>query len=73
MVIEPVPPLDCFRLLQEMAEAGVSNKEVARRLGKPPSTIEGWKAGAQPSWSEGQRLLQIHAYVMSDIRKGVSD
>jgi CENP-B N-terminal DNA-binding domain len=64
-----IPKLDCFRLLLELKDAGVSNNEVARRLGVPPTTVQGWKAGAEPRWSDGERLRQLHAYAAQSYGK----
>lgn len=62
--------IDCFRLLADLSEAGISNAEVARRLGKHKTTIFTWKEGiSEPGYSDGLRLIQIHAYVMQSFRK----
>ena len=55
--------LDCFRLLAELSAAGVSNSEAARRLDKPISTVRSWKGGAEPLYSDGKRLVELHEYV----------
>lgn len=56
--------IDVFRLLADMHKANVNNSEVARRMGVGRSTLRRWKEGIQePSYSEGLRLIQIHAYV----------
>ncbi len=57
--------LDCFRLLAEMHDAGVNNTEVARRLGRPQSTIRRWKGGSEPGYTDGKRLLDLHAQVIA--------
>lgn len=61
-----VTKLNCFRLLKELDEAGVSNREAARRLGVPPSTVRSWKQGAAPRWHDGERLRQLHAYAVPE-------
>jgi DNA-binding transcriptional regulator YiaG len=61
--------LDCFRLLADMQKAGVNNREAARRLGKPASTVQRWKEGAEPCYSDAVRLIDLHEYVT---RKSVS-
>lgn len=62
-------PLDCFRLLAELAAAGVNNAAVARKLGKRRSTITRWKAGSEPSYSMGCSLVALHAAVTSKVRQ----
>lgn len=59
----PVTKLDCFRLLADLQQAGVNNSEVARRLGKSRTTVTRWKGGAEPTYSDGLRLIELHAYV----------
>ncbi len=60
--------IDVFRMLSEMADAGVSNAEVARRLGVSRTRMHRCKmAFEELSYSEGCRLIQIHAYVMANI------
>jgi len=70
--IPHVPDLDCFALLCDMASRGVNNREVARRLGLAASTVERWKAGAQPRWADGQRLVALHTYIVENVRQSVS-
>lgn len=61
--------LDCFRLLAEMNKCGVNTAEVARRLGKAHSTVQKWKEGAEPCYTDGVRLLDLHSYVLSNHAK----
>lgn len=55
--------LNCFRLLAELNAAGINNVEAARRLGVAVSTLRGWKAGSEPGYSDGKRLIDLHAYL----------
>lgn len=57
--------LDCFRLLTEMHRAGVNNTEVARRLGVPRSTVNRWKQGAEPGFTTGKRLIDLHTSIVT--------
>lgn len=72
MTRDPIPPLDGFRLLTEMAAAGVNNAEVARRLGIQRSTVMRWKAGSEPCWSTGERLRLLHEYVTRDMAQNAT-
>lgn len=56
--------LDCARMLTELGSAGISNAEVARRLGVMPSTVQRWKSGSEPGYSMGVRLIDLHAYAV---------
>ncbi len=57
---------DWFKILSDLDHAGVNNSEVARRMGRSASTVYRWKMNeAEPSYSDGVRLMEIHAYVTS--------
>lgn len=64
--------LDCFRLITDMQYAGVTTKEVARLLGKPPSTVQNWKAGTRPRWEDAERLIELHEVITSKAPKVAS-
>ncbi len=51
---------DWFRVLADLAAAGVSNADVAFKLNIAPSTVEYTKAGGAPRHSYGQQLLALH-------------
>lgn len=56
--------IDCFRILAELQAAGLNNKEVARRLGKPVTTVEYWKEGHIPRFDNACQLLSLYAQVV---------
>lgn len=61
------PLLDCFRILEDLRLAGLSNAAVARAIGVNPSTVHGWKEGDhEPSWSNAWRLIRLHAQTMGN-------
>jgi hypothetical protein len=64
--------LDCFRLLAELHRAGVNNTEAARRLGKPRATVQHWKEGAEPCYTDGKRLIDLHAYVTAALSEKIT-
>lgn len=51
---------DWFTILADLERSGFPNADVARLIGVPRTTLLGWKSGAQPRWSEGQKLLALH-------------
>ena len=55
--------IDCFRLLADLKQWNLSEAEVARRLSVPRSTLEGWKEGSEPRYSDGCRLVELHAEI----------
>lgn len=52
--------LDWQKILRDIKAAGLSLYEVAKRLGKPESTIQSWWKGHEPSHSHGQAILELH-------------
>lgn len=52
---------DWGRILRELAQTGVSMKEVARKIGRDPSTVQGWAAGSEPRECDGRMVLALHA------------
>lgn len=63
--------LDCFRLLADLNRAGMSNAQVGRKLGKGRSTVQKWKLGAEPGYTDGCRLVALHASVTANARQSV--
>lgn len=56
-----VKPLDCFVMLAELNKLGFSNAEVSRILGhRNPTTVQHWKEGAQPRYSERVRFVALY-------------
>lgn len=55
----PDMTVDWFRVLCDLHQAGVGNREAARLLDVPKSTLLGWKQGAIPKHHEGERLIEL--------------
>lgn len=53
--------VDWFKILTELKGAGISNAEVARRLKVPATTVNSWRYGTEPNYSDGYRLIELHA------------
>jgi transcriptional regulator with XRE-family HTH domain len=51
--------LSAFRILAKLERLGVTNAEVARRMGVSRSTVQRWKAGSDPRYQDGQSLFAI--------------
>lgn len=67
-MMSSAPRLDVFRMLSEMADAGVSNAEVARRLGVAQSHLHRCKMEeCELRYSAAIRLIEIHAYVIANV------
>ena len=66
--------IEPFVMLAEMQKCGLSNSEVASRLGKRPSVIEYWKANHIPRADNYLRLLMLYCDVVrpNEIRVLVS-
>lgn len=50
---------DWFRVLTDLAYAGISQAAVSEMINVPRSTIRGWAAGSEPSHDDGYALLEI--------------
>lgn len=55
------PRTDWFRVLADLAHAGISTRAVSRRLEVAKSTVLGWKQGNEPRHSDGEQLLELWA------------
>lgn len=55
----PEGRIDWFRLLDDLARAGVPVSSVAMHTRAPRSTILGWKQGAEPKHRDGELLLDL--------------
>lgn len=51
--------IDWFRLIDDLARAGVPVSSVAQHMNAPRSTILGWKQGAEPKYRDGELLLDL--------------
>lgn len=60
-----------FRVLVDLNRAGYSTREFAHAIGVPRSTITGWKAGAEPRHSDGERLLRLWCHAVGKSRERV--
>lgn len=70
--------VDWFEVITCVVRKGYSLGSVAAHLSVPKSTLIGWKQGAEPRYSEGERLLAFWAQVTGYDRAslpmvGVSD
>lgn len=73
-----VPRIDCFRLLTDLQRWNVNASEVAERLNVPRSTLQHWKDGVEPKYSDGCRLIELHAQIgaahdLPEVASGLSE
>lgn len=59
---------DWFRIIVDLKKAGVSGRELARRLHVSASAILRWKNGASPDYDDGKQLIDIW---ISETGKGI--
>lgn len=52
-----MPSVDWFKVIVEISRAGFSMQAIAQSIGVARTTLLGWKQGAEPRHSEGDRLL----------------
>jgi len=59
----PVPlvelRVDWFKVITQLSRAGYSPHVVSDAIGVPRSTLIGWKQGAEPRYTEGERLVSL--------------
>lgn len=53
--------VDWRLLFADLARAGLTAAEVARRLEVNASTVHHWRTGGEPGYSDGSRLVALHA------------
>lgn len=51
--------IDWFMIISDLKKAGVSGREIARRLNVSVSTVVMWKNGASPRYEKGVKLMQM--------------
>lgn len=65
-----MPPMqiDWFSVITVLLRQGYSLSSVAAHISVPKSTLIGWKQGAEPRYSEGERLLAFWCQVTGQDR-----
>ncbi|MBI6848617.1 MULTISPECIES: hypothetical protein [Pseudomonas syringae group] len=62
--------VDWFTVITALSRAGYTPQSVADAIGVARTTLLGWKQGAEPRYTEGQRLVAFWSQVtMSDSTK----
>jgi hypothetical protein len=51
--------VDWFRLIADLSRKGFTTRSMADAIHVPPSTLLGWKQGAEPKHVEGERLVLL--------------
>ena len=54
-----VKRIDWFRVITMVLRGGYSIQSAADAIGVARTTLIGWKQGAEPRYSEGERLVQL--------------
>ncbi len=55
--------VDWFQVITGIMRAGYSIQSAAEAIGVPRSTLIGWKQGAEPRYTEGERLVSFWSQV----------
>lgn len=56
--------VDWFRVITDMSRAGYNAHIVAHAIGVARTTLIGWKQGAEPRYTEGERLVALWCRVL---------
>jgi len=51
--------IDWFLIISDLKKAGISGREIARRLNVSVSTVVMWKNGSSPSYEKGVALMKM--------------
>lgn len=57
--------VDWFKVITQLSRAGLSPHAVSDAIGVPRSTLIGWKQGAEPRYTEGERLVSLWCRTLS--------
>ena len=57
-----------FMLITSILRAGYSIQSTAEVIGVPRSTLIGWKQGAEPRYTEGERLVSFWCQITGNDR-----
>lgn len=52
-----------FLVIVELCRRGYTHMTVAAAVGVPKSTVQGWKQGAEPRHSDGERMVMLWCQV----------
>lgn len=63
--------VDWFKVITALVRGGYSLSSIASHVRVPKSTLIGWKQGAEPRYSEGERLLSFWCQITGKNRKTV--
>ena len=65
---EPEKVIDWFQVITALSRNGYSLSSIAAHISVPKATISGWKHGAEPRYTEGERLVAFWCQVTSHHR-----
>lgn len=51
--------VDWWQIVVDLSRLGLAQQPLGEAIGKPPSTIHGWKMGAEPKHSDGEALIAL--------------
>lgn len=67
----PARSIDWFQVINEISRAGIPMQAISESIGVARTTLIGWKQGAEPRHSEGDRLLTFWTNVTGRDRTAV--
>lgn len=63
MLVPAEVRVDWFQVITSILRAGYSIQSTAEAISVPRSTLIGWKQGAEPRYTEGERLVSFWSQV----------
>lgn len=61
--------IDWFQVIAMLRKAGYSVQSISDAIKVPRTTLIGWKQGAEPRYSEGERLIAFWCEITSQARE----
>lgn len=59
--VDAIHPIDWPRVIDELAQTGVSMRKVSLIVAVAQPTVKGWYDGSIPNYEAGAKLLEAHA------------
>lgn len=63
--------IDWFRVIYDLNKNGYSTRAIAKKINLPYPTTNGWKHGAEPKHSDGEKLIKLWIEVTGQCRENL--
>lgn len=63
------PVVNWFQVIIDLCRKGYSHAAISAAVDAPKSTVQGWKQGAEPRHSNGEKLIELWCQVTANDRE----